>query len=431
MSRVGKTWSRTAAAVLSGVLLAWGVGAGGTPAAAAVACPSGTDSDFNGDGIRDTVIADPKGRSTASRGRVWSTSSTAAARAAHSVPVDGGRTGGRGAGRPVQLHPRRLRRGPRRLQRHRRRLTVRGHRRGARRRCGPDRLRSRGRTGAGGKAVKEYFQGSTGRWAAAGRPATGSGTRSPPERPRAEAVPAHRYPRRSARDSRGRRRLLLRERGGGDRRRRQPGHRQRRCRGRGRRSGTTGSAPPSQRPRPTSRRAHRGGARHHYIRRRRRGLQPHPHLRLPKPLGGPGQDQDVIRGPRRPVTSSAARSRWSRTGPRGPPRPPSPARRRRPGRGPVDDRGRGRRTGLPGPGERELHRDELARPEHRRRGGRDRGRGLLRPAARRGQHRPEQHGYRGHHPARGRRARRGVRRGRQGEGRSPDRPDRRRARCLR
>ena len=60
MSRVGKTWSRAVAAALSGALLAWGVGAGGTPAAAAVACPSGTDSDFNGDGIRDTAIADPE-----------------------------------------------------------------------------------------------------------------------------------------------------------------------------------------------------------------------------------------------------------------------------------------------------------------------------------------------------------------------------------
>ncbi|WP_449340433.1 VCBS repeat-containing protein [Streptomyces chartreusis] len=37
-----------------------GGAAGGTPAAAAVACPSGTDSDFNGDGARDTAIADPE-----------------------------------------------------------------------------------------------------------------------------------------------------------------------------------------------------------------------------------------------------------------------------------------------------------------------------------------------------------------------------------
>ncbi|MGV9941129.1 VCBS repeat-containing protein [Streptomyces sp. NPDC003401] len=46
--------------MVTGALLAWGLGAGGTPAAAAVACPSGVDSDFNGDGIRDTAIADPE-----------------------------------------------------------------------------------------------------------------------------------------------------------------------------------------------------------------------------------------------------------------------------------------------------------------------------------------------------------------------------------
>lgn len=57
---MGKAWCRGVATVLSGALLAWGVGAGGTPAAAAVACPSGTESDFNGDGIRDTAIADPE-----------------------------------------------------------------------------------------------------------------------------------------------------------------------------------------------------------------------------------------------------------------------------------------------------------------------------------------------------------------------------------
>ncbi|MER5216923.1 VCBS repeat-containing protein [Streptomyces sp. NPDC002838] len=45
---------------MAGTLLAWGVGTGGTPAAAAVACPSGTESDFNGDGVRDTAIADPE-----------------------------------------------------------------------------------------------------------------------------------------------------------------------------------------------------------------------------------------------------------------------------------------------------------------------------------------------------------------------------------
>ncbi|MEU8650132.1 VCBS repeat-containing protein [Streptomyces sp. NPDC048737] len=41
-------------------MLAFGVGTGGTPAVAAVACPSGVESDFNGDGLRDTAIADPE-----------------------------------------------------------------------------------------------------------------------------------------------------------------------------------------------------------------------------------------------------------------------------------------------------------------------------------------------------------------------------------
>ncbi|MEU0113647.1 integrin alpha [Streptomyces bobili] len=45
---------------MTGTLLVWGLGAGGTPAVAAVACPSGVDSDFNGDGIRDMAIADPE-----------------------------------------------------------------------------------------------------------------------------------------------------------------------------------------------------------------------------------------------------------------------------------------------------------------------------------------------------------------------------------
>lgn len=53
-------WRGGASAVMAAALLAWGVGTGGTPAAAAVACPSGTESDFNGDGIRDTAIADPE-----------------------------------------------------------------------------------------------------------------------------------------------------------------------------------------------------------------------------------------------------------------------------------------------------------------------------------------------------------------------------------
>ncbi|WP_416979051.1 FG-GAP repeat domain-containing protein [Streptomyces sp. T028] len=41
-------------------LLAGGLGSGGTPAVAAVACPSGVESDFNGDGVRDTAVADPE-----------------------------------------------------------------------------------------------------------------------------------------------------------------------------------------------------------------------------------------------------------------------------------------------------------------------------------------------------------------------------------
>ncbi|WP_367323093.1 VCBS repeat-containing protein [Streptomyces sp. HUAS ZL42] len=50
---------RAAAGALSLVLLVLGVGGGGTPAAAATACTGGVASDFNGDGIRDTAIADP------------------------------------------------------------------------------------------------------------------------------------------------------------------------------------------------------------------------------------------------------------------------------------------------------------------------------------------------------------------------------------
>ncbi len=60
MSRAGKAWRRGAVAVSLGLLLAEGVETGATPAAAAVACPSGTESDFNGDGVRDTAIADPE-----------------------------------------------------------------------------------------------------------------------------------------------------------------------------------------------------------------------------------------------------------------------------------------------------------------------------------------------------------------------------------
>src|SRR5687768_7505399 len=53
-------WRRGSVAVFVGALLTFGLGTGGTPAAAAVACPSGVDADFNGDGIRDTAIADPE-----------------------------------------------------------------------------------------------------------------------------------------------------------------------------------------------------------------------------------------------------------------------------------------------------------------------------------------------------------------------------------
>ncbi|WP_371660650.1 VCBS repeat-containing protein [Streptomyces sp. NBC_00280] len=45
---------------MAGALLTWGLGVGATPAVAAVACPSGTESDFNGDGVRDAAIADPE-----------------------------------------------------------------------------------------------------------------------------------------------------------------------------------------------------------------------------------------------------------------------------------------------------------------------------------------------------------------------------------
>ncbi|MFD3626929.1 FG-GAP repeat protein [Streptomyces sp. NPDC058698] len=57
---MGKIWRHSSVAVFVGALLTFGLGAGGTPAAAAVVCPSGVDSDFNGDGIRDTAIADPE-----------------------------------------------------------------------------------------------------------------------------------------------------------------------------------------------------------------------------------------------------------------------------------------------------------------------------------------------------------------------------------
>ncbi|MFF8634680.1 FG-GAP repeat domain-containing protein [Streptomyces pilosus] len=65
---MGKIWRRGSVAVAVGALLTFGVGTGGTPAAAAVACPSGVESDFNGDGIRDTAIADPEATVTGVRG---------------------------------------------------------------------------------------------------------------------------------------------------------------------------------------------------------------------------------------------------------------------------------------------------------------------------------------------------------------------------
>ncbi|MFC4503262.1 MULTISPECIES: VCBS repeat-containing protein [Streptomyces] len=55
----GKAWRRGTTGTLSAVLLALGTVTGGTPAAAAVVCTGGTQSDFNGDGIRDTAVADP------------------------------------------------------------------------------------------------------------------------------------------------------------------------------------------------------------------------------------------------------------------------------------------------------------------------------------------------------------------------------------
>ncbi|MEU6808097.1 VCBS repeat-containing protein [Streptomyces sp. NPDC046831] len=57
---MGKVWRHSAAAALTAALLTGGLGAGATSAAAAVACPSGTESDFNGDGVRDTAVADPE-----------------------------------------------------------------------------------------------------------------------------------------------------------------------------------------------------------------------------------------------------------------------------------------------------------------------------------------------------------------------------------
>ncbi|MGW2819692.1 VCBS repeat-containing protein [Streptomyces sp. NPDC001443] len=55
-----KAWRRGAAGVLVAALLGLSLAASGSPAAAAAACTAGTPSDFNGDGIRDTAIADPE-----------------------------------------------------------------------------------------------------------------------------------------------------------------------------------------------------------------------------------------------------------------------------------------------------------------------------------------------------------------------------------
>lgn len=52
-------WRRGAAGALVTALLGLGLGSGGSQAVAAAACVAGTPSDFNGDGVRDTVIADP------------------------------------------------------------------------------------------------------------------------------------------------------------------------------------------------------------------------------------------------------------------------------------------------------------------------------------------------------------------------------------
>ncbi|MEW2045991.1 VCBS repeat-containing protein [Streptomyces sp. NPDC005476] len=51
--------TRAAAGSLAAALLILLLAAGATPSVAAVACTAGTSSDFNGDGIRDTAIADP------------------------------------------------------------------------------------------------------------------------------------------------------------------------------------------------------------------------------------------------------------------------------------------------------------------------------------------------------------------------------------
>ncbi|MER6961601.1 VCBS repeat-containing protein [Streptomyces sp. NPDC000618] len=58
VSHAGRAW-RIVAAGLMTALCGLGLGAAGTPAVAAVACTAGTSPDFNGDGVRDTAIADP------------------------------------------------------------------------------------------------------------------------------------------------------------------------------------------------------------------------------------------------------------------------------------------------------------------------------------------------------------------------------------
>lgn len=52
--------ARWAAPAVALVVAAVSLGAGAPQAAAAVSCPSGVESDFNGDGIRDMVVADPE-----------------------------------------------------------------------------------------------------------------------------------------------------------------------------------------------------------------------------------------------------------------------------------------------------------------------------------------------------------------------------------
>ncbi|MGW5675112.1 integrin alpha [Streptomyces sp. NPDC003860] len=58
---MGGKWRRTAVCCAAAALLAIGAGQyAATPAVAAATCQGGVDSDFNGDGVRDTAIADPE-----------------------------------------------------------------------------------------------------------------------------------------------------------------------------------------------------------------------------------------------------------------------------------------------------------------------------------------------------------------------------------